>query len=81
MVTAYCTCISHFIWSDAMSAWTVAILMYHLLFTFPLAAFGVDATFSYKYNQQLGICNSDGLAICSGFMTSDAVWVCFTCFY
>ncbi|XP_027163854.1 actin-related protein 5 isoform X1 [Coffea eugenioides] len=39
----------------------------------PSIAFGVDAAFSYKYNQQLGICNSDGLAICSGFMTSHAI--------
>ncbi|XAR72004.1 hypothetical protein NMG60_11018490 [Bertholletia excelsa] len=36
----------------------------------PSIAFGVDAAFSYKYNQQLGVCNQDGLAICSGFTTS-----------
>lgn len=36
----------------------------------PSIAFGVDAVFSYKYNQLLGICKNDGLAICSGFMTS-----------
>ncbi|KAI3959642.1 hypothetical protein MKX01_018141 [Papaver californicum] len=36
----------------------------------PSVAFGVDAAFSYKYNQQLGICDKDGLAICAGFTTT-----------
>ncbi|KAI3987090.1 hypothetical protein MKX01_036880 [Papaver californicum] len=36
----------------------------------PSVAFGVDAAFSYKYNQQLGICDKDGLAISAGFTTS-----------
>ncbi|XWS65975.1 hypothetical protein CRYUN_Cryun05aG0160200 [Craigia yunnanensis] len=35
----------------------------------PSVAFGVDAAFSYKYNQQHGICEKDGLAICPGFTT------------
>ncbi|KAK2637323.1 hypothetical protein Ddye_032115 [Dipteronia dyeriana] len=35
----------------------------------PSVAFGVDAAFSYKYNQQLGVCDKDGLAICPGFST------------
>ncbi|KAI3458683.1 hypothetical protein Pfo_015346, partial [Paulownia fortunei] len=39
----------------------------------PSVAFGVDAAFSYKYNQQLGICSNDGLAICSGFNTSHVI--------
>ncbi|KAI3757952.1 hypothetical protein L6452_05496 [Arctium lappa] len=39
----------------------------------PSIAFGVDAAFSYKYNQQLGICDRDGLAICSGFTTSHVI--------
>ncbi|XP_051143090.1 actin-related protein 5 isoform X2 [Andrographis paniculata] len=39
----------------------------------PSVAFGVDAAFSYKYNQHLGICSNDGLAICSGFNTSHAI--------
>ncbi|KAL2558137.1 Actin-related protein 5 [Forsythia ovata] len=39
----------------------------------PSVAFGVDAAFSYKYNQQLGICNNDGLAICSGFNTTHVI--------
>ncbi|KAG8380737.1 hypothetical protein BUALT_Bualt06G0047200 [Buddleja alternifolia] len=39
----------------------------------PSVAFGVDAAFSYKYNHQLGVCNSDGLAICSGFNTSHVI--------
>ncbi|PIA60385.1 hypothetical protein AQUCO_00300107v1 [Aquilegia coerulea] len=39
----------------------------------PSVAFGVDAAFSYKYNQRLGICDRDGLAICSGFTTSHAI--------
>lgn len=36
-------------------------------------AFGVDAAFSYKYNQQLGLCYSDGLAVCSGYTTSHVI--------
>ncbi|GJZ40524.1 actin-related protein 5 isoform X1 [Tanacetum coccineum] len=36
-------------------------------------AFGVDAAFSYTYNQQRGICDKDGLAICSGFNTSHVI--------
>ncbi|KAL8170538.1 hypothetical protein V2J09_022342 [Rumex salicifolius] len=36
----------------------------------PSVAFGVDTAFSYTYNQQHGVCNRDGLAICSGFNTS-----------
>ncbi|XP_077244016.1 actin-related protein 5 [Tasmannia lanceolata] len=39
----------------------------------PSVAFGVDAAFSYKYNQQHGICYEDGLAICSGFTTSHVI--------
>ncbi|CAH9100652.1 unnamed protein product [Cuscuta europaea] len=39
----------------------------------PSIAFGVDAVFSYKYNQQLGICNNDGLVISSGFNTSHVI--------
>ncbi|KAH7855096.1 hypothetical protein Vadar_021202 [Vaccinium darrowii] len=39
----------------------------------PSVAFGVDAVFSYKYNQQLGVCDKDGLVVCSGFSTSHAI--------
>ncbi|KAF9611799.1 hypothetical protein IFM89_035784 [Coptis chinensis] len=39
----------------------------------PSVAFGVDAAFCYKYNQRLGICDKDGLALCSGFSTSHAI--------
>ncbi|XP_058186010.1 actin-related protein 5 isoform X1 [Rhododendron vialii] len=39
----------------------------------PSVAFGVDAAFSYKYNQQLGVCNKDGLVISTGFSTSHAI--------
>ncbi|XP_058109598.1 actin-related protein 5 isoform X2 [Magnolia sinica] len=39
----------------------------------PSLAFGVDAAFSYKYNQQLGLCYNDGLAVCSGFTTSHVI--------
>lgn len=42
-----------------------------------IAAFGVDAAFSYKYNQQLGICNNNGLVICSGFNTMHVIPVCY----
>ncbi|MBA0780829.1 hypothetical protein Gotri_004885 [Gossypium trilobum] len=36
-------------------------------------AFGVDAVFSYKYNQLHGICEKDGLAICPGFTTTHVI--------
>ncbi|KAI0509814.1 hypothetical protein KFK09_010411 [Dendrobium nobile] len=39
----------------------------------PSLAFGVDAAFAYKFNQQHGICSEDGLAICSGFATSHVI--------
>ncbi|KGN50081.2 actin-related protein 5 isoform X1 [Cucumis sativus] len=39
----------------------------------PSIAFGVDAAFSYLYNQQLGICDKDGLAICPGFTASHVI--------
>ncbi|XP_052186914.1 actin-related protein 5 isoform X2 [Diospyros lotus] len=39
----------------------------------PSVAFGVDAAFSYKFNQQLGVCDKDGLAVCSGFTTSHVI--------
>lgn len=39
----------------------------------PSVAFGIDAAFSYKYNQQLGVCDRDGLAISSGFTTSHVI--------
>lgn len=39
----------------------------------PSIAYGVDAAFSYKYNQQIGLCNNDGLVVSSGFMTSHVI--------
>ncbi|KAF3783284.1 Actin-related protein 5 [Nymphaea thermarum] len=42
-------------------------------FTSCFAAFGVDAAFSYKYNQHLGVCNNDGIVISSGFVTSHVI--------
>ncbi|TYH00386.1 hypothetical protein ES288_A10G272000v1 [Gossypium darwinii] len=36
-------------------------------------AFGVDAVFSYKYNQLHGICEKDGLAICPEFTTTHVI--------
>ncbi|KAL4297433.1 hypothetical protein GQ457_12G032090 [Hibiscus cannabinus] len=39
----------------------------------PSVAFGVDAVFSYKYNQLHGICEKDGLAICPGFTTTHVI--------
>lgn len=39
----------------------------------PSIAFGVDSVFSYKFNQQLGICTEDGLAVCSGLTTSHVI--------
>ncbi|KAK7321521.1 hypothetical protein VNO77_32256 [Canavalia gladiata] len=36
----------------------------------PSIAFGVDVAFSYKYNQQEGVCAKDGLALCPGFSTT-----------
>lgn len=44
-----------------------------------MAAFGVDAAFSYKYNQQRGVCDRDGLAMCPGFNTTHVIPVCFLC--
>ncbi|KAF7831064.1 actin-related protein 5 [Senna tora] len=39
----------------------------------PSIAFGVDAAFSYIYNQQHGVCNRDGLALCPGFTTTHVI--------
>lgn len=39
----------------------------------PSVAFGVDAAFSYTYNQRLGVCNKEGLAVCSGFNISHVI--------
>lgn len=39
----------------------------------PSVAFGVDAAFSYRYNQQLGVCGKDGLALCPGFTTTHVI--------
>lgn len=50
----------------------------HLNFVPPSTAFGVDAVFSYKFNQQLGICDKDGLALCPGFSTTHSIPVCST---
>ncbi|KAJ1389405.1 Actin family [Sesbania bispinosa] len=36
-------------------------------------AFGVDTAFSYKYNQQHGVCAKDGLALCPGFTTTHVI--------
>lgn len=42
-----------------------------------MEAFGVDASFSYKYNQQRSVCDKDGLAMCPGFATTHVIPVCF----
>ncbi|KAJ7533619.1 hypothetical protein O6H91_13G057200 [Diphasiastrum complanatum] len=39
----------------------------------PSLAFGVDGVFSYGHNRQLGVCESDGLVICSGHMTTHVI--------
>ncbi|BAT81214.1 hypothetical protein LR48_Vigan07g070300 [Vigna angularis] len=39
----------------------------------PSIAFGVDVAFSYKYNQQQGVCAKDGLALCPGFNTTHVI--------
>ncbi|WJX38291.1 Actin-related protein 5 [Trifolium repens] len=39
----------------------------------PSIAFGVDAAFSYKYNQQRSVCDKDGLAMCPGFATTHVI--------
>ncbi|KAL5567542.1 hypothetical protein UlMin_024117 [Ulmus minor] len=39
----------------------------------PSIAYGVDAAFSYKYNQQYRVCDKDGLAVCSGFTTTHVI--------
>ncbi|KAM7270723.1 hypothetical protein ACFE04_029937 [Oxalis oulophora] len=39
----------------------------------PSVAFGVDAAFSYVYNQRHGVCDKDGIAICPGFSTTHVI--------
>ncbi|KAF3585487.1 hypothetical protein F2Q69_00031821 [Brassica cretica] len=39
----------------------------------PSVAFGVDAAFSYKYNQRHGKCQKDGIVICPGFTTTHTI--------
>ncbi|KAJ3693699.1 hypothetical protein LUZ60_009179 [Juncus effusus] len=39
----------------------------------PSIAFGVDSIFGYKYNQNLGICNEDGIALSIGFNTTHSI--------
>lgn len=56
----------------------MVLLSIYLIILLLFVAFGVDAAFSYKYNQLLGISKIDGLAICSGFMTSHVLPVFFT---
>ena len=45
------------------------------------SAFGIDAAFSYKYNQGLGTCKDAGIAICSGSNTSHVIPVSHDKFY
>ena len=52
---------------------SMAILINLNYFCSFMTAFGVDAAFSYKYNQQHGICDKDGLAICPGFTTTHVI--------
>lgn len=42
-----------------------------------ITAYGVDAAFSYKYNEQHGVCDRDGLAICPGFTATHVIPVWF----
>lgn len=59
----------------------MVLLIWHYFFLSPcnfITAYGVDAAFSYMYNQQLGICDKDGLAICPGFTASHVIPVCFS---
>ncbi|GLJ40957.1 hypothetical protein SUGI_0847740 [Cryptomeria japonica] len=39
----------------------------------PSIAFGIDAAFSYNYNQQIGNCDDDGLVVYSGHNTSHVI--------
>ncbi|KFK38594.1 hypothetical protein AALP_AA3G134100 [Arabis alpina] len=39
----------------------------------PAVAFGVDAAFSYKYNQLHGICKKDGIVVCPGYTTTHTI--------
>jgi hypothetical protein len=48
-----------------------------LTFTICVSAFGIDDAFSYKYNQKLGNCGEDGLAISCEFGTCHVVPVSF----
>jgi actin-related protein 5 len=47
--------------------------MLMLSFTISVSAFGIDDAFSYKYNQKLGNCGEDGLAISCEFGTCHVV--------
>ena len=44
-----------------------------LALTIRVSAFGIDDVFSYKYNQKLGNCGEDGLAISCEFGTCHVV--------
>lgn len=77
-------CPSTFLWTyfvlDLFPFYIIDLHSYVLInlpFLSTISAFGVDAAFSYKYNQQLGVCDKDGLAICPGFTTTHVIPVCF----
>ena len=72
-----CSCLCGSLWGP-LQRWLWLLYLINLSILYVLTAFGVDAAFSYKYNQQLGVCDKDGLAICSGFTTSHVIPVCFT---
>lgn len=68
-------------WSLVLGSFSSFIIsisfLIFFLFISVLTAYGVDAAFSYKYNQQHGVCDKDGLAICPGFTTTHVIPVCF----
>jgi len=61
-VKSYIYCVSHCV-----------LLPKGFFLSIIFTAYGVDAAFSYKYNQQRGVCNKDGLGICPGFTTTHVV--------
>ncbi|KAM7265143.1 hypothetical protein ACFE04_017886 [Oxalis oulophora] len=61
-------CVCNPVWSRSK----MAELVFET-YGFPSVAFGVDAAFSYVYNQHHGVCDKDGIAICPGFSTTHVI--------
>ncbi len=68
-----------FIWQCGLSQWTsVCVQGLAILMNCSVTEFGSDGMFSYAYNQRLGLCESDGLLVCSGHTTTHVIPVSFS---